>query len=97
MRQVYWTITAQQELDDIIRYIGNQGRRYLVAESLYFEIKQRLQDQLERNLPGHFHQAAPPDWLYVQHKRWLIFYRVIDEGFEIMRIVDGSRDLPNVL
>ena len=97
MGHVVWTPTAIDELDDIIHYIGFVDRRYLVAEALYYEIKQRVEDQWKRDLPGHRHPAAPTDWRYLRHKRWLIFYRPLDDGIEVMRIVDGARDLPSTL
>jgi hypothetical protein len=43
------------------------------------------------------HAEAPDDWLYVKFKRWLIFYRVIPDGIEVMRVVDAVLDLPALL
>jgi plasmid stabilization system protein ParE len=46
---------------------------------------------------GFHHPAAPPEWRYIRHKRWLIFFQPHSQGIEVMRVVDAVRDLPRVL
>ena len=31
------------------------------------------------------------------HKRYIIVYRPLDDGIEVMRVLDGSRDFPTLL
>lgn len=35
--------------------------------------------------------------MYLQHKRWLVFYRIDESGLYVMRVVDAVRDLPSLL
>ena len=60
-------------------------------------MRQAVLQALGKTFPGHHHPLAPADWLYMQHKRWLIFYRYVGEDVEVMRVIDGVRDLPTQL
>ncbi len=97
MAQVLWTPIAESDLDDILFYIAVIDRRPATGERIYFEILKKVAAQAERPLTGHRHGDAPSGWLYLKHKRWLIFYRPLDDGLEVMRVVDGVRDLPHHL
>jgi hypothetical protein len=44
--------------------------------------------------PDHVQPDAPDGWYDFNHQRWLIFYRSHPEGIEVMRVIDGSHDLP---
>jgi plasmid stabilization system protein ParE len=71
-----------------------RDRRPQTGEAIYFEIRQ-LADQYARpDTVRSSHPATPPGWHYFLHKRWLIFYQPHPEGIEVMRVIDGSRDLP---
>ena len=51
----------------------------------------------EKRLPGHMHPEVPTGWLYLRHKRWLIFYQPLPDGIEVMRVIDAVRDVPRRL
>lgn len=97
MAQVLWTPIAESDLDDILFYIAFIDRRPLTGERLYYEIRERIAEHAEKGLPGNEYPHAPPGWRYLKHKRWLIFYQTHPEGIEVMRVVDGVRDLPRHL
>jgi plasmid stabilization system protein ParE len=46
---------------------------------------------------GHAHPTSPAGWLYLKHRRWLVFFRPHPDGIEIMRVVDATRDVPATL
>ena len=97
MPRVVWTPVAESDLDDILFYIGIIDRSPVTAERIYFEIRDRVAEHAEQESPGHKHPDAPDGWLYLRHKRWLIFYRQLADGIEIMRVIDAVRDLPRRL
>lgn len=97
MARVVWTPVAEADLDELLFYIAFVDRRPVTGEGLYFEIRDRIAAHVENNLPGHEHQHAPKGWLYLKHKRWLIFYQPRADGIEVMRVVDAARDLPRHL
>ena len=97
MAGVVWTPVAESDLDDILFYISLVDRRPATGERIYYEIRDRVAEHAAKQLPGQRHPQAPEGWLYVRHKRWLIFYQSHEDGIEIMRVVDAVRDLPRQL
>jgi toxin ParE1/3/4 len=97
MPRVLWTPVAESDLDDILFYIAFVDRNPAVGERIYFEIRDRVNEQAERGQIGHRHPEAPEGWLYLKHKRWLVFYQPLDDGIEVMRVIDAVRDLPRHL
>ena len=97
MANVVWTPTAENDLEDILYHIHVSGGRPLMARRNGEAILDAVADVASTEFPRHKHPSAPEGWFYLQHKRWLIFYRLIAEGVQVMRIVDAARDLPSVL
>lgn len=97
MSRAIWTSVAEEDLDDILFYIALIDRNPVTGERIYFEIRDRVQQQSESPLSGHAHPDAPAGWLYFRHKRWLVYYRPLSEGIEVLRILDAVRDLPRQL
>ncbi|MCE9552708.1 MAG: type II toxin-antitoxin system RelE/ParE family toxin [Planctomycetes bacterium] len=89
MARVSWTSVAEEDLDDILFYIALVDRNPATGERIYFEIRDRVNHQAESQLPGHVHPEAPAGWHYFRYKRWLVFYRPLTDGIEVMRIVDA--------
>jgi plasmid stabilization system protein ParE len=94
MSRAVWTPVAESDLEDILFYIAYVDRKPATGERIYFEIRDRVIEHADKQLPGHKHSSAPEGWLYLQHKRWLVFYQPHPEGIEVMRVVDAVRDLP---
>ena len=94
MARVIWTPVAESDLDDILYYIAVIDRRPVTGERIYYEIRDRVAQQVENRHQGQRHPHVPATWRYFRHKRWLIFYQPLDDGIEVMRVIDGSRDLP---
>jgi len=78
-------------------YIRVTAGRPLTAQRIGEEIVSIADRQAALPLSGPRHLAAPPEWRYVRHKRWLLFYQPHPLGIEVMRVVDGDRDLPRAL
>ena len=97
MSQAVWTPVAEEDLDDILFQIAMVDRRPETAERIYFEIRDRANEYATGDLPTLRHPVAPKTWSYFRQKRWLIFYKQHPTGIEVMRVVDGSRDLPKHL
>ena len=94
MPRAVWTPIAESELDDILFYISMLARRPMTVERIFYEIRDRVNDQAVKQLAGQRHAQAPEGWLYFRHKRWLIFYQLHEQGIEVLRDIDGVRDLP---
>jgi len=97
MPTAVWAPKAGSDLEDILYYIRVTALRPLTAQRIGEEIVAAAEQQAKSPSSGSRHLAAPPDWRYVRHKRWLVFYQPHSQGIEIMRVVDGARDLPRAL
>jgi plasmid stabilization system protein ParE len=74
-----------------------RGGRPEVGEQNYHAVRDVVEQYAASDAPRVRHPASPADWFYARYKRWLIFYRLCAEGIEVMRVIDGSRDLPRHL
>jgi plasmid stabilization system protein ParE len=94
MASAFWTSLAESELEEILRYIREEGQRPETSRRLGVEIRDAADEHVRRRLPGSRHHALPEGWLYLKYKRWLITYVSIGDDIVIQRIVDATRDLP---
>jgi len=94
MAHAVWTPLAVNDLEEILFRIRVVDGRPLTARRNGEAIHKAVNNRAAMNIPGHVHPNAPDGWLCFRHKRWLVFYRSHSEGIEIMRVIDGARDLP---
>ena len=97
MPRALWTPQAQSELDDVLFHVAVRDRRPQTGEKLYFEIRRLADEFAESSAVRLTYPLAPAGWHYFLHKRWLVFYQLHAEGIEVMRVIDGVRDLPLLL
>lgn len=97
MPVVVWAPQAEADLEEILYYIRVTSERPLTARRIGEEIVAVATRQVSSNASGARHLAAPSEWRYVRHKRWLVFFQPHPQGIEVMRVIDGARDLPRVL
>lgn len=92
MPSANWSDVARDDLKEIGRYIGRQQHRPSTASTIMREIRNHC-DHLARS---PYLGTARPDldegiriafW-----KRWVIIFRPAEDGIDVLRIVDGSRD-----
>lgn len=97
MPQAHWTPLGEAELEGIVYFIAVEDGRPITAERIATEIRDRANKFAASPEQGHRHPDFPSDWRYFLHKRWLVLYQDHSEGIEILRVVDSTRDLPNVI
>ncbi len=87
-----WSDAAVEELKSIGRYIGEEQHRPTTAAKIMREIGSHC-DSLAR---APYSGTARPDLdegiRITSWKRWVIVFRPADDGVDVLRIVDGSRD-----
>lgn len=84
----------RDDLEEILFQIRVVDKRPLTARRNGEAIHDAVNARANMEVPGQIHPAAPPSWLYFRFKRWLIFYQPNPEGIEVLRVIDGARDLP---
>jgi toxin ParE1/3/4 len=85
---------------DIYDYIARRDRHLLIADKVVAELLAECQFVAD-SLASHFViGTARPDlgesFRVFTHKRWVIVFRPIDNGIEVIRVVDGSRDFSRI-
>jgi toxin ParE1/3/4 len=91
-----WTFLAEQDLDQIAEYIGQDSAAATARVVL------ELIDQAEALLPKHPALGRPgrvlgTRELVVGHLPYIIAYRVRDKDLEILRVLHTSRAWPDAL
>jgi toxin ParE1/3/4 len=92
MPQANWSDFAREDLKSIGRYIGEEQHRPSTAAKVMREIAGHC-DHLAR-VP-HTGTARPDlddNTRITSWKRWVIVFRPVEDGVDVLRIVDGSRD-----
>jgi toxin ParE1/3/4 len=92
--KVRFTRRAREDLLDIWLYIAPQNRA--AADRVYDRIEEScrlLRDHPERG-PARPEVAEGARAIAIE--RWLAFYRLVEDGVQVVRIIDGARDLAEI-
>ncbi len=87
---------AEDDLDQLYYYIAHREQRPATADRLLHELvaaMQRYADAFSAGSQiGVSRHELGEGYRVFTHKRWVVVFRPLDDGIEIMRVVDGSRD-----
>jgi len=93
MAKVERTDIAQADLDEIVHYIAVDQERPEIAEQIVLDIAEKCEKYAMDPQIGQAMDHWVEGCRAFRHKRWVILYDEIDDGIEVLRIVDGARDL----
>jgi toxin ParE1/3/4 len=93
--QVRFTSRAREDLLDIWLYIAPRNSE-VVADQIYDRIEERCQLLKEYPQLGPGRSEIAQDARALVIDRWLVLYRLVDDGAQVVRIIDGSRDLTQI-
>ena len=94
MPRLIRTPAAEEDLLEIAYYIAVEQGRPLTAERVVDELHAKCLQYAANPMIGTAAPALGADYRFFHCKRWVIIYRPIADGIEVMRIVDGARDYP---
>ena len=92
MTQVRFTARAREDLLDIWLFVAPRNSE-TVADRVYDGIEQTCQLLREYPQIGWARPEIHADARSLVIDRWLALYRVTENGAQIVRIIDGARDL----
>lgn|SRR5476651_1202431 len=93
MPQAIWSPEAERDAEDIAFYIGVQDGRPITAENVVRGLHELCNLIATQPAMGEAHSEFSMDCRIFPYKnRWIILYRPVDNGIQVMRVVDGSRD-----
>lgn len=96
MLRVVRTPTAARELDEIFDEIAIRGGRPATAERLIRDIGDKCQLYASQPNMGTARPDLGDDLRIFSHKRYVVVYRPLPDGIEVLRVVDGARDYPSL-
>jgi len=89
-----FTHAAQINLTEIADFIESTSGNTAVAERFCDDLIAKCEHLAE--LPGLMGRARPellPDLRSTPHGNYLIFFRYVDDTFEVVNILEGHRDI----
>jgi toxin ParE1/3/4 len=96
MSQTSWSPTAESDVEDIYDWIARKDRRRSTAKKVIRELRDCCDALAAITASGSLIGTAMPqfghDYRVFTHKRWVIVFRPLDDGIEVMRVFDGSRN-----
>lgn len=100
MNRILKTRQAYDDLAELTDYITSQSPRsalrFLKAADRAFR-RLATMPRLGREWSRKKELAGIRVWSIPEFKNFLIFYRPIDDGIEILRVLHGARNLKNLL
>ncbi len=96
MANVAWTPAAKTDLADLAHYIAYEDRRPITADRIVDEIIAKCDSYAVQPLTGIATPHLGDDYRRFVCKRWVIIYRPITDGIEVLRILDSARDYPTL-
>lgn len=94
MRQVSYSLRASADLTDLWLHIATSSPA--VADVCLDRIESRCERLRTFPKLGPERPDIAADARVLVIERWLVIYRIAGEDVQIVRIVDGSRDLTNL-
>lgn len=95
MPTVKRTAQAEEDLIDIWLYIAHDDVR--AADRVLDEIEKTCSLLADQPGLGPAKSDIAPDLRYCPVRRYLILYRQVTDGIEVVRVVHGARDVPRLM
>jgi toxin ParE1/3/4 len=94
MPRLIRTPAAEADLLEIAYYIAVEQGRPQTAEKVIDDLIAKCGEYAASPRIGEAKPALGADYRIFHFKRWVVIYRSLADGIEVMRIVDGARDYP---
>ena len=95
-RPVTWSATARTDLSQIWTYYAHAAGR-LVADKLVLNINQTVRKLEDYPFSGRSRDEVRPGLRSVLAKPYVVLYRLReDQSAEIVRVLDGRRDVESI-
>ncbi len=94
MRRATFLASVQNDVLGILSYIAEQSGSLSVAQRFVRQVRAHCHKLA--GLPGTLGRARPeirPDLRSVPYKNYVIFFRYVEDRFEVVNILEGHRDI----
>jgi toxin ParE1/3/4 len=93
-RRYVINILATQDLKEIANYFTTHSIE--AGEQFFRKFDRRCEQLINFPSIGRSYAEIYPDLRGLPLDGYIIFYRVLDDGIEILRVVNARRDLPSI-
>ncbi|MCQ8105891.1 type II toxin-antitoxin system RelE/ParE family toxin [Methylomonas sp. SURF-2] len=90
---VHRTSQSEEDLIEIWLYIAQDNPT--AADRVLDDIEQRFVMLADNPQMGRYRPDIAPELRYFISGKYLILYRTLNDGVQIVRVIHGARDLPN--
>ena len=87
-------VLATQDLNDIANYFATYNVE--AGEKFFQSFNQKCKQLVSFPDSGKSYEEIYPNLKGILLSGYIIFYRIIDDGIEILRLISGRRDLPAI-
>ncbi|MEH2281520.1 MAG: type II toxin-antitoxin system RelE/ParE family toxin [Nostoc sp.] len=87
-------ILASRDINEIADYFAETSVE--AGERFFSEFNRKCQQLVAFPNSGKSYAKIRPDLRGVSLQSYIIFYKVLDDGIEILRIVSGRRNFPSL-
>ncbi|MTF37676.1 type II toxin-antitoxin system RelE/ParE family toxin [Cyanobacterium aponinum] len=87
-------ILASRDLNEIAEYFAQNN--LVAGENFFREFNRKCQQLTKFPYSGKSYAKIRQDLRGLSFQKYIIFYRLLDNGIEILRVVSGSRNLPDI-
>lgn len=99
-REIIWSLDASEELVEIIEYIKNQSGSN-IANNIYKKIITKIEHLIEFPNIGRkvseLESVGHTEYYEIIESPWRIFYRFTESEILIISILDGRRNIEEIL
>jgi toxin ParE1/3/4 len=88
------TAQAEEDLIEIWIYIAQDNPG--AADRVLDDIEERFHALADNPLMGRLRPDIAPELRYFSAGKYLILYRTVPDGVQIVRVIHGARDLPHL-
>lgn len=94
MSVIQRTAQAEEDLIEIWIYIAQDSP--LAADRVLNDIEERFEGLADNPLMGRLRPDIAAELRYFTVGKYLILYRAVPDGVQIVRVIHGARDLPHL-
>jgi toxin ParE1/3/4 len=94
MKRYVINILASRDLNEIADYFAENSLE--AGERFFIAFNRKCQQLVVFPNSGKSYASIRPDLRGLSLERYVIFYRILDGGIEILRVVSGRRDFPSL-
>lgn len=94
MATIQRTAQAEEDLIELWLYIAQDNLP--AADRVLVDIENGFQHLAENPLMGRLRPDIAPELRYFVVGKYLILYRIVPNGIQIVRVIQGARELSNL-